>query len=144
MISSLQTLCEILFTVTASRMSLLVSENTSINDALAKGNALLVWCKVLSFRRWLHMEDPIPLFGKPLVAKILSANDPFPSPSAVHQSEDVCSGTLAILLDEFQYCAISRRSSHLDVVVATYLSFCRIFEFNGESATSNIRKISVL
>ena len=79
----------------------------------------------------------MPRFGKRLVAKIVSANLSLPTSSAVDpRVEELCCGTLAILLDEFHDCFESSRLSHLDVVIAAYLCFCRISGFNGKAFCS--------
>jgi hypothetical protein len=123
-------------------MSILVSDDNSINDVLDQSIALRVWCNMLSVGRWLQTEDSAPPFGKRLVAKIISENPP--SHVVDHQLEEFCSGSLAILLDEFHRCAQSSRLSHLDVVIATYVSFCRISEFNGKPPALASHAISIL
>jgi hypothetical protein len=131
----MKSLYEALFTAIGPRMLVLVSEDSSIIDMFGQSEVLRVWCDVLSFGRWLQTEDSAPHFGRRLVAKIVSANHPLMASSVIDpQSEKLCSRTLAILLDEFHQCPESSRLSHLDVVVATYLSFCRIIEPSGKSS----------
>jgi hypothetical protein len=145
-LSSMKSLHEVLFATIGPRMSILVSEGVTVNDMLSQSDVLRVWSNVLSFGRWLRIEGSVPPFGKRLAAKIVSANanaSLLASPIVDLQLEELCSGTLAILLDEFHNCSESSRMSHLDAVIATYVSLCRISGSNGELATLTAHKISI-
>ena len=137
----MKSLHDVLFTAISSRMSMLVSEDTSIDHMLGQSNALQIWCHVLSFGRWLH-TDTAPPFGRRLATKVVSANDALSASSTDNlQLEKLWSGTLAILLEELHPCPESSRLSHLDVVVATYVCLCRISESTGKSSNLTVQLI---
>lgn len=111
-----------------------ISENAPAGAILyAHSFTLRAWCNILSFGRWLHLDSFAPLLGKLLMTKIVSmVNTPSASADIELQLAELCTGTLAILLEECHLCSQRDRLPHLDLVVAAYVSFCRIRRFSGE------------
>lgn len=120
------------------KLSMLISNGTSMDTTLySQSRVLQAWCDLLSFSRWLRLDGPIPLFGKRLVMKIVPETNAWSVATDVDpQLPDFCAGTLATLLEEFHLCSQPDRLAHLDVAVATYMSFCRIPGSNGECCSS--------
>jgi hypothetical protein len=125
------TLHDVLFATIGPQMSILVSADTSITHMIDQSEVLHVWCNLLSFGRWLRKEGSRPPFGKRLVTKIVSVSRLFSASRVNPQLKKLCSGTLSILLEELSYIPESSRLQELDIVVATYVSFCRISEPSG-------------
>jgi hypothetical protein len=136
----MKSLYDILFKTIDSQMSMIVSDDIPLDRMLGQSDILQVWSYVLSFGRWLHAEGSHSPFGKGLVAKIMSANHSLIVSSTDHlQLEKLCSGTLAILLEEMHYYPGSDRLSHLDVVMATYVCLGRISDSNGKSSNMTVQ-----
>jgi hypothetical protein len=128
-----------LFSTIDPRMSMIVSEDIPLDHILGQSDILQVWCHVISFGRWLHAEGSPSPFGKRLIAKIASANHSLVASSTDHlQLEKLCSGSLAILLEEMHHYPESSRLSHLDVVIATYVYLGRISDSNGKSSNMTV------
>ncbi|KAG5648160.1 hypothetical protein DXG03_006114 [Asterophora parasitica] len=87
-------------------------------------NLMEVWRSLLSFGKWLGVTDAyaVPL-GARLVSQI-STRQKDNSPSW----DGLRIAALAILLEEFNFCAESDRISHLDAILAAYVSIHRTLQ----------------
>lgn len=123
-----------MYTAIQFKMTILVSEDTPVEDLLSTNETLRAWCSVVAFGRWLQLEGSGLSFGKNLISKIIPATT---SPLYNNlKMERACADALAILLEEFHQCPDIDRLSYLGVVVATYVALSRTPWHNGASATA--------
>lgn len=126
-----------LLTAMVPKLSVLVSNDTPIDATLySQSRTLDAWCDLLSFGRWLHLCESVPLFGKRLVRKIVPVISAHPAAIGINTKlPEFCAGNLAILLEEWHLCPESDRLAHLDIVVATYVSFGQIPGSSGRCSS---------
>lgn len=132
------------------RMSALYAQDNQGNGMLLETALLKLWCRTLVLNRWLqnngklnlchHKPSPdcsacnsgskAKIFGPSLLQKTLSSQIPFVSEP---YSVDVCSSVLAVLLEELETFADVERRTHIDYVIAGYLSFCNTCRSAGKT-----------
>lgn len=129
----MKNLQNVLLTTIGPWMVQFLVETTSSDDILREIRTIHIWRTLLNFNRWIRKPIPVPLIGRLMIAKIIPTikSLPLSDNTLVQPLEELCAETLAILLEEFYRCTDEDRLLHLDVVVATYVSFCQSPQSNG-------------
>ncbi|RDB29584.1 hypothetical protein Hypma_015277 [Hypsizygus marmoreus] len=89
---------------------------------------LTLWCSLLTFGKWLGLTNAdIPHVGKHLTIKMIQ----LPRPNRADTEDEIRVTTLSILFQELHYYHGESRLSHLDLILAAYLSFSGSLSLTG-------------
>jgi hypothetical protein len=107
------------------RMNTLVVHQPTLG---AQTDSMTLWTSVLSFGKWLALENELPLFGGRLASRIVVANDSNASVSL----DEARVMTLAMMFQELQCLPEGEQAGQLERVIAVYVSFALVFDDKGK------------
>ena len=106
------------------RMTALVDSQSTPDIFKARTDSMALWTSVLSFGKWLALENEIKLFGALLASRIVMAN-------GVDVSDEARTMTLAMMFQESQCLPEGEQAKQLERVLAVYVSFASVLDVEG-------------
>ncbi len=109
------------------RMTALVDSQSTLDIFKARSNSMALWTSVLSFGKWLALENEIKLFGALLASRLVRANGDDLSISL----DEARTMTLAMMFQELQCLPEGEQAGQLERVLAVYVSFAPVLDDEG-------------
>ncbi|KAF8350279.1 hypothetical protein F5887DRAFT_944597 [Amanita rubescens] len=98
------------------RMTALVDSQSTPDTFKARTDSMTLWTSVLSFGKWLALENEIKLFGALLASRIVN---------------EARTMTLAMMFQELQCLPEGEQAKQLERVLAVYVSFASVLDDEG-------------
>uniref|UniRef100_A0A8H7Y6I5 Nucleolar 27S pre-rRNA processing Urb2/Npa2 C-terminal domain-containing protein n=1 Tax=Psilocybe cubensis TaxID=181762 RepID=A0A8H7Y6I5_PSICU len=117
------------------RITHLDDKNISTESIKIYSNLVSGWYSVLGLGKWLapsgHTVQPEPTMGEKITSNVVKyAKQDIGNRNG--ELDGLCSNTFAVLLQELGSRPLAEHAGHLDVVLATYISFCNIISHSTE------------